>query len=59
MLLINAAHQSGGRREYLIYEDEDRLLRRELYTLADDIDKLANSEIRRDEIFLLIDRSDV
>lgn len=59
VLFVNAAHQSGGGRKDFIHEDEDSLLRRELYAFADDIDELAHGEISRDKILLLIDGSDV
>lgn len=59
MFLVNAAHQRSRRREDLINEDEDGLLRRKLDTLADDVDELANGEVGGDEILLLVDRGDV
>lgn len=45
MFLINGAHKSGGRRENLIHENEDGLLRRELDSLSDNVDKLPNGQI--------------
>ena len=59
MLLVDAAHQRRCRRQYLVDEDEDRFLRGELDPLSDDIDKLSDREIGRDEILLLIDGGDV
>lgn len=59
MFFIDAAHQGGSGRNDLFHVDEDRLLRGELYTLADDIDKLAHSEIGGDKVFLLVDGGDV
>lgn len=59
MFLVNAAHQRSRRREDLIDEDEDGLLRRKLDALADDVDELANGEVGGDEILLLVDRGDV
>ena len=59
MLLVDAAHQSGGRRQDFIDKDEDRLLRAELDTLANNIDELANGEIGGDKVLLLVDCSDV
>jgi len=59
VLFVNAAHKSSGRRQNLIYEDEDGLLRRKLNPLANNIDKLANRQVRRNQIFFLIDGSDV
>jgi len=59
VLFIDAAHESGGGREDLIHEDEDRLLRGELYALSDHVDKLAHGEISGNKILLLVDGSDV
>ena len=55
MLLVDARHERGGRGQDLVDEDEDGLLGRELDALADDVDELANREIRWDKIFLLVD----
>ena len=44
---------------YLVDEDEDGLLRRELDALADDIYELANGEVCWDEVLLLVDSCDV
>lgn len=59
MLFVDAAHQGGGGRDDLLDVDEDRLLRGELYALADHVDKLAYGEIGRDEVLLLVDSGDV
>jgi len=59
MLLIDTAHQRSSRRQHFIHEDEDRLLGRELYPLADDIDELAHGEVGGDQILLLVDGRDV
>ena len=59
MLFVDTAHQGSGGREDLIYEDEDSLLGRELYALANDIDKLAYGEIGGNKVFLLVDGSDI
>jgi hypothetical protein len=59
VLFIDTAHESGGGWENLIYKDEDRLLWRELYALADHVDELAHGEVGGDEILLLVDGSDV
>ena len=59
MLFIDATHQGGGRRKNLIHEDEDSFFWGELYALADNIDKLSHCEISRDQIFFLVDGSDV
>lgn len=59
VLLVDAAHEGGSGRKDLIDEDEDSLLGGKLDALADHVDKLANSEIGRDEVLLLVDGSDV
>lgn len=59
MLLIDAAHEGGGGWQDLIYEDEDGFLWAELDALADDIDELSDRQIRRDEVFLLVDGGNV
>jgi hypothetical protein len=47
MFFIDTAHERGGWWQDLIDEDEDGLLGRELDALANDIDELANSKVRR------------
>ena len=59
MLLVDAAHESSRRRKDLVDEDEDGLLGRQLNALADDVDKLADCEVRGNEVLLLVDSSDV
>lgn len=59
MFLVDGAHQCRGWRQHLIHEDEDGFLGRELDALADDIDELADGEVGRDQVFLLIDGGDV
>lgn len=59
MLLVNAAHQRRSRRKHLIDKDENGLFGRQLDALADDIHELADGEVCRDEVFLLIDGCDV
>lgn len=59
VLLVDAAHERSSRWQHLIHEDEDGLLWAQLDALADDIDELADGEIRRDEVLLLIDGSDI
>lgn len=59
MLLVNRAHQRSSGRQYLIDEDEDGLFRRELDALANDIDKLTDGEISGNQIFLLVDGSNI
>jgi hypothetical protein len=59
VLFINTAHQGRSWRQDLIHEDEDGLLRRQLDALSNYIYELANREICRDEIFLLVDSRNV
>lgn len=59
MLFVDGAHERCRRRQHLIDEDEDGLLRGKLDPLADDVDELAYGEVCRDEIFLLVDGRDV
>ena len=59
VLFIDAAHKGGSGRQDLIDENEDGLFRAKLYPLANNINELANGEVSRDEVFLLVDGSDV
>jgi len=59
VLLIDRAHQSRGRWQHLVDEDEDRLLWRKLDPLADDVDELTDRQVRGDQVFFLIDGSDI
>lgn len=59
VLLIDAAHQRGRRRQDLVNEDEDGLLRGELDPLADDVDELADGEVCWYQVLLLVDGRDV
>lgn len=59
MFLVDATHQSGRRRQDLVDEDEDSLLRRQLDTLANHVDELAHGQVGRDQVFLLVDGRDV
>ena len=59
MLLVDAAHESSGWGKDLIYEDEDGLLGRQLDALANDVNELADGEVRWYEVLLLIDGSDI
>jgi hypothetical protein len=56
VFLVYRAHQSSGRWQNLVNEDEDGLLWRELDALSNHIDELANGEVCRDKILLLVDR---
>lgn len=59
MFLIYGAHECGSGREDFINENEDGFFGGELDTFADDIDKLPNSEVGGDKVFLLVDGCDV
>ena len=59
VLLIDRTHQSCSWWENLIDEDEDCLFWRKLDTFADDVHKLAYSEVCWYEVFLLVDSRDV
>ena len=59
VLFVDAAHDRSCRREDLVHEDEDSLLRRKLDTLADHIDKLADCKVCGHQILLLVDGRDV
>ena len=59
MLLVDAAHERSGRRKDLIDEDEDCLLRAQLDALPNNVHKLADCEIRRHQVLLLIDGCDI
>ena len=45
MLLVDRAHQRGGRWQHFIDEDEDSLLWSELDTLPDHVYELTNGQI--------------
>lgn len=59
MLFVDTAHKCSRWGQDLINEDEDSLLGRELDTLADDVDELADCEVCRHQILLLVDGSDI
>ena len=59
VFLINQGHQSIRRRQHVRDKDEDRLFGAELDALADDVDELADGQVRRHEILFLVDRGDV
>lgn len=58
MLLIDGAHERSSGRQHLIDENEDGLLGRKLDALADDVDELANCEVGRHQVLLLVDSGD-
>lgn len=55
MLLVDTAHECSSGWQDLINEDEDSLLGRKLYALANNIDELTNGQIGWYEILLLVD----
>jgi hypothetical protein len=59
VLLVDAAHESCCRWQDFINEDEDGLFRAELDSLSDNVDKLADGEICRYQVLLLVDSSDI
>lgn len=59
VFFVDATHQGSSGREDLIHKNEDGLLRGELDTLANNVDKLAHREISRNEVLLLVDGSDI
>jgi hypothetical protein len=59
VLLIYRTHESGSRRQDLIDEDEDGLLRRQLNALADHVDELADCQVCGNQVLLLVDGRDV
>ena len=59
VLLIDAAHEGSSRGKDLVDKDEDGLLGGELDSLADNVDELAYGQVGWDQIFLLIDGSDI
>lgn len=59
VLLVDAAHESSSGWKNLVDEDEDGLLGRQLDSLADNIDELADGEICWDKVLLLVDGGDV
>jgi len=59
MLLINRTHQRSSRRKYLIDEDENGFLRRQLDALADHVHELTNGQISGYEILFFVNGGDV
>jgi len=56
--LIQSSHRRAGRRNHVIDKKEERIFRAEMDSLADKEIKLANSEIWRHQILLLIELTD-
>ena len=59
MFFIDAAHECRGWWQDLIDEDEDGFLRRQLNPLANHVDELADGQVGRDQVLLLVDGRDV
>merc|ERR1719359_168351 len=59
VLLVDGGHQRSCGGQNVVHKDEDGLLRTELDTLADNVDKLPDSEICGHEVLLLVDVRDV
>ena len=53
-LLVYCGHERSRCWEPVVDKDEDGLLGRELDSLADDVDKLADSQVRGDKVLLLV-----
>jgi hypothetical protein len=56
VFLVYRAHESSGRWQNLVDEDEDGFLGREFDALSNHIDELANGEVCGDKIFFLVNR---
>ena len=59
VFFVDRTHQRRSWWQNLIDEDEDGLLWGQLDPLADHVDKLADSEIRWNQILLLVDGCDI
>ena len=59
MFLVDAAHESSGRRQNFVDEDEDGFLLGKLNALADDVAELADCQVRGHKILLLVYGGDV
>jgi len=59
MLLIDGRHQGRCGGKNLVDKDEDGLLGGELDALADHVNKLADSQVRGDEVLFLVDLGNV
>jgi hypothetical protein len=59
MLLVNATHQGSCWGKNLVDKDEDGLLGGQLDSLANDVDELADGQIGRDQVLLLVDGRDI
>lgn len=59
VFFIDATHKSSCWWQNLVHEDEDGLLRRKLDALADHVNELADGEICRYKVLLLVDGCNV
>ena len=59
MFLVDAAHEGGCGRQNFVDEDKDGLFGSKLDALADDVAELADGQVGRHEIFLLVYGRDV
>ena len=59
MLFVDAAHEGSSWWQNLVDEDKDGLFWRELDALANNVDELADSEVGRDQVLLLVDGRDI
>ena len=59
VLFIDAAHKSSRRGQNFVDKDENGLFRSKLDTFANDIAELADRQVRRNEILLLVYRRNI
>lgn len=59
MFLINGAHGRGSWRDGVVHKEEESLLRAEVDSLPDQEIELAHSQVRRDQVLLLVQVSDL
>lgn len=59
MLLVDTAHQRGGRRQHFINKDKDGFLGAELDAFADHVDELSDGQVCRYQVLLLVDGGNV
>jgi hypothetical protein len=59
MVIIHIRHQSSIRRQHIFHKNEKSLFGTDLDSAADDIGELPDSEVIRDEVFLLINFGNV
>jgi len=59
LLLVDLGHKCGGGGQGVVDEDENGFLWLQFDALADDVDKLADCQIRRHQVFFLVDVRDI